>query len=160
MDPDATRDATTPAYPPILAVPIGLWLFSLGADVMYRSGRGPARWDDVAFFTMFAGLVVALLTAVPGFIDELAGTGPRRMPSRRLRLNFAIVALYVLNLGVRAYAPSAILPVWMSFAGVALLATTGWLGGELMQSREAGAVRLALREVRIETRRRRTPRSA
>jgi uncharacterized membrane protein len=150
--------------PPIsqlfVSLPIGLWLFSLGADVMYRSGRGPASWDDVAFFTMFAALVVALLTAVPGFIDELAGTLPPRGRSDRLWLNLAIIALYAVNLCLRTYVPGALLPVCMSVFGIALLAVSGWLGGELGHPQAAGAARLCLRTVRIEAGRGRTARSA
>jgi uncharacterized membrane protein len=150
-----------PTLPLITSLPTGLWLFSLGADVMYRTGRGPASWNDVAFFTLFLGLVVALLTAVPGFLDQLAGTRPEHTPSRGLGLNLAIVALYVLDLCVRASRPTAVLPVLMSVAAIPLLATTGWLGGDLTYARgDAGAVRSWLREVRIEARRRRAPHAA
>ena len=154
MDRLAMSDNRHPMFPLIMSLPLGLWLFSLGADVMHRSGRGPASWDDVAFFTMFAGLVVVLLTVVPSLIDDLAasGAGSRLEQSRRLGPIPAIVALYALNLCLRAWAPGAILPVWMSFAGIALLA--------LMQAREVATVPPSLREVLIETRRRRTARSA
>ena len=154
MDRHTTSDRHT-VLPLVMSLPIGLWLFSLGADVMYRTGRGPASWDDVAFFTMFGGLVVTLLAAVPSFVDEVAGTGWRRhtAEARRLVLILAILALYALNLGVRAYAPGASLPVWLSFAAVTLLA--------LGHARDGGvAPRPYLREVLAASRRHRTARSA
>jgi len=147
MYPDVMQDQRSPISQLIISLPIGLWLFSLGADLMYRSGRGPASWDDVAFFTMFAALVVALLTAVPGFIDELAGAIRRGARSGWIQLNLAIVALYAVNLCLRAYAPSALLPICMSITGLVLLVVSGWLGGELLHARDAGTVRLPLREV-------------
>ena len=160
MGPHAMGDERSATSQLIVNLPIGLWLFSLGADLMYRSGRGPTSWDHVAFFTMFAALVVALLTAVPRFIDEVTGAIPRRARSGRLRLNLAIVGLYVLNLCVRAYTPSAGLPVLMSVAGITLLGRSGWLGGEIVHARDAVTMRRYLREMRMETRRRRMMRSA
>jgi uncharacterized membrane protein len=159
MDSRAVGEETTAMSQLMLSLPVGLWLFSLGADVMFRSGRGPASWDDVAFFTMFGGLVVALLTAVPGFVDQLAGRVPQLEPRGRLRLNLGIVALYVVNLCLRACTADAVLPIGMSVVGVTLLAASGWLGGELVHARPAAGP-LMLREVRIETRRRRTARTA
>jgi uncharacterized membrane protein len=150
MDRLPMRDDRHPMLPMIMSVPLGLWLFSLGADVMVHSGRGPASWDDVAFFTMFAGLVFVLLAAVPTFLDDLMATGVglrRVLRWSRLTPILAIVALFALNLCLRAWLPGARLPVWMSFAGIALFALT--------QAHEGGAARPSLRALPIPARRRR-----
>jgi uncharacterized membrane protein len=139
----------------IAGLPIGLWLASLGADVMYRSGRAPASWDDAAFFTMFAGLVAAVLLLGPGVADELvAGTRPRLRQPGRLELQLAVAALFVVSLYLRAYALGSVVPVWLSFAGIALLVISAGLG------RDAARARPCPREILIVTRRRRTARSA
>jgi uncharacterized membrane protein len=120
-------------HPLITSLPTGLWLASLGADVMYRTGRAPASWDEAAFFSMFAGLVAALLL---------------------LELQLAVGGLFALNLCLRAYAPASIGPVWLSFAGIALLVVAAAVGGETARSRPFP------REIVIVTRRGRTARSA
>jgi uncharacterized membrane protein len=142
----------------VTSLPVGLWLVSLGADVAYRSGGAPASWDDAAFFSMFAGLVAALLLAGPGLADELIASGGIRLVQagpRELRL--AVVALYVLNLSLRAHAPSVLLPLWLSLAAVTLLGIAAGISGP---TRDVRPVRACPREVLIVAQRRRTARSA
>ena len=140
-------------HPLITSLPTGLWLASLGADVMYRSGRAPAAWDDVAFFSLFAGLVAALVLLGPGVADELrAGARLRLARPGRLELQLAVASLFVLDLCLRAYAPGSIGPVWLSFAGIALLLVAAGIGRETTRPYPG--------EVLIVTRRRRTARSA
>lgn len=149
-----------PIHPLLVSLPIGLWILSLVADVIHWTGLGVPSWDDVAFYSMFGGLVAALLAAVPALIDFLAQARARRpqLASGLLRLNLAIVGLYVLNFCLRAYQPAQSLSVWMSVAGITLLAISGWLGGELFRGLHGEARRV--RGIRIETRRHSTARSA
>ena len=140
-------------HPLTTSLPTGLWLASLGADVMYRSGRAPASWDDAAFFSLFAGLVAALLLLGPGIADRLlAGARPSLRQPGRLELRLVVAGLFVLDLCVRAYAPGSLAPVWMSFAGIALLVVSAGIGGE--------SARPYPGEILIVTRRGRTARSA
>ena len=140
-------------HPLITSLPTGLWLASLGADVMYRSGRVPAAWDDVAFFSLFAGLVAALLLLGPGVADDLlAGARLRLGRPGRLEFQLAVASLLVLDLCLRAYAPGSIGPVCLSFAGIALLLVAPGIGRETARPHP--------REVLIVARRRRTARSA
>jgi uncharacterized membrane protein len=141
----------------VTSLPVGLWLVSLGADVAYRSGGAPASWDDAAFFSMFAGLVAALLLAGPGLADELIARGGIRLTQAGpLELRLAVVALYVLNLSLRAHAPSVPAPLWLSLAAVTLLGIAGISG----PTRDVRPVRACPREVLIVAQRRRTARSA
>ena len=144
-----------------LTLSMGLWLISLAADVAYRAGRG-AAWDEVAFLTMFAGLVCMVLVVVPPLVDDLLGAGTRLRIGRpgRSELDLVVAALFVVNLGVRAWSPRASLPVALSFAGLTLLALADWLAGQRAQRDPRADVRFCLREVMMETRRRRTARSA
>jgi len=140
-------------HPLITSLPTGLWLASLGADVMYRTGRAPASWDEAAFFSMFAGLVAALLLLGPSVADELLAGGLRLRQPGRLEMQLAVGGLFVTNLCLRAYAPGSIGPVWLSFAGVALLVVAAAVG-------ETAHPRPFPREILIVTRRGRTARSA
>ncbi|MFY9554193.1 MAG: DUF2231 domain-containing protein [Blastocatellia bacterium] len=127
--------AKHPIHPMVVALPIGLWMFSLISDVVYLMKWGGVVWNDLAFYTMAGGLVGALLAAVPGLIDLLS------ISSRKIRtiglwhmsINLVIVALFSLNLWLRhAAAPEANPPVWLTVIGVVLLGVSGWLGGEMV----------------------------
>ena len=158
MDLHATNDPIHPLQSPTMSLPFGLWLASLGADVMFRSGRAPASWDDAAFYGLFAGLVAAVLLAGPGLVDEvLAGTRLHLRRPGRFELHVAVVVLYAVNLGLRAWAPAAMLPVGLSFAGITLLVLSAGVGRE--QS-PALAAQSFPRGVLIVARPRRTARSA
>jgi uncharacterized membrane protein len=119
----------------LVALPIGLWVFSLVSDVIYLMKWSGVVFNDVAFYTMAGGIVGALLAAVPGFIDYLSlpkGT-IKTMAVWHMRINLAVVALFAVNLWLRRDAAAgAALPVWLSVVGLALLGVSGWLGGELV----------------------------
>ena len=54
-----------PIHPMLIPFPIGLWVFSLAADVTYRVGGDPI-WLTMAYWTMLGGTIGALVAAVPG----------------------------------------------------------------------------------------------
>ena len=64
--------AKHPIHPMLVALPIGLWIFSLVSDVIYVMKWGSSIWNDVAFYTMAGGIAGALLAAVAGFVDFLS----------------------------------------------------------------------------------------
>jgi len=158
MDHRAMNEPIHPLPSPAMSLPFGLWLASLGADVMFRSGRAPASWDDVAFYGVFAGLVAAVLLAGPGLVDEvLAGARVHLRRPGRFELHLTVVVLYVANLCLRAYEPTAVLPVCLSFAGITLLVLSAGVGRE---ASHAPASHPVPHGVLIVARPRRTARSA
>lgn len=119
----------------LVALPIGLWLFSLASDVIYLMKWGGVVFNDVAFYTMAGGVITALLAAVPGFVDYLSLPKGRikTIAVWHMRINLAVVALFAINLWLRRDATlGAALPVWLSVLGVVLLGISGWLGGEMV----------------------------
>ena len=125
----------------LIPFPIGLWVFSLAADVTFRVGGDPV-WLTMAYWTMLAGTVGALAAAVPGLIDYLSLTEPRavRIATVHLVLNLAIVGLFVANLVLRTTGyPPTNLPLVLSAVAVGLLLVSGWFGWELIY-REGVAV--------------------
>ena len=123
-----------PIHPMLIPFPIGLWVFSLAADLAYRLGADPV-WLTMAYWTMLAGTVGALVAAVPGLIDYLSLTDPRavRIGTIHLALNLTIVGLFVANLVLRStgYPPTG-LPLLLSAIAVGLLLVSGWFGWELI----------------------------
>src|SRR5687767_5627788 len=74
-----------PIHPMLVAIPIGLWVFSFVCDLFVLSGRTGA-WPTVALYTMVGGIVGALLAAVPGFIDLLSlPAAPKSTPCTHIR---------------------------------------------------------------------------
>lgn len=127
--------AKHPIHPMLVALPIGLWIFSLVSDVIYMMGWGGPIWNDVAFYTMAGGVAGALFAAVPGLIDLLSITNSqvKKIGIWHMCINLAVVALYAINLWLRYSAPAnASPPIWLSVIGILLLGISGWLGGEMV----------------------------
>ena len=113
-----------PMHPMLVTLPIGLFVFSLAADIIYRAGWGGPLWLDLAFYTMAGGIIGALAAAVPGFVDflSLRASTTRRIATAHLVLNLGIVAAYAVNLWLRTRVdPTAPLPFVLSILSVATL---------------------------------------
>jgi Predicted membrane protein len=126
-----------PIHPMIIVFPIGLWVFSFVCDlVALKRPENSVFWNDMAFYTMAAGVVGALAAAIPGFIDYLGLREPRvkRIATTHLVLNLVVIILYVFNLGFRLNQPveTKISAVLISAIAIVLLAISGWLGGSMV----------------------------
>lgn len=127
--------AKHPIHPMIVPIPIGLWLFSLVCDLVYRFGGLNANWEIVAWYTMIGGIVGGLIAAVPGFIDMLSlRTDIKRTALTHMTLNLVIVALFVINAFMRRNGVSDA-AIWLSVIAIVLLAVSGWLGGKMVYER-------------------------
>lgn len=126
--------ARHPIHPMLVAIPIGLWVFSVAADLIYHLGWGRAVWNDVAFYAVGGGIVGALLAAVPGFIDFLSITDARvrTIGAYHMAANLVAVVVFGVSFWLRWIGPFGLLPVGVSVAGLVILGVAGWLGGELV----------------------------
>jgi uncharacterized membrane protein len=127
----------------LVVFPIGLWVFSLICDIIALAGGSPV-WENVAYYTMIGGLIGALIAAVPGLVDffSISDRQSRTTARNHMLLNFTAVALYAINIYLRAVgAPGAPLPLFLSVIGVLVLAASGWLGGELVYVHGVGTER-------------------
>ena len=126
--------ARHPIHPILVAFPIGLWVFSVVADLIYQLGWGRATWSDVAFYSIGGGIVGALLAAVPGFIDFLSITDKRvrAIGIYHMVANLLAVAIFGVSFWLRWRGGAGVGPVAVSVVGLILLGFAGWLGGELV----------------------------
>jgi uncharacterized membrane protein len=127
--------ASHPIHPMLVPFPIALWIFSLASDCIYLFGFGGPVWKDVALYTMVGGIIGGLMAAIPGYIDYRSLTDPVTIRVARMHMviNVALVFFFTINAGLRVVnGPQALLPVILSFVGVAALGVSGWLGGELV----------------------------
>jgi uncharacterized membrane protein len=128
-------------HPMLIVFPLGLFATSVVWDICALASHH-TRWEIVSFWTIFAGVVGALLAAVPGFIDWLAiprGTRARTLGAYHLTLNLSVVALFVISLVGRWMTPGGyelVRPGWMilGWVAVALAIPSSWLGGELVET--------------------------
>jgi uncharacterized membrane protein len=127
--------AKHPIHPMVIPFPIALWIFSLASDLIYLFEFGGAVWKDVALYTMVGGIIGGLAAAVPGYLDYRSLTDPVavRVAQMHMVINVGLVLLFTVNAGLRIMnGTEALLPVFLSAVGVAALAVSGWLGGELV----------------------------
>ena len=131
-----------PIHPMLVALPIGLWIFSLVCDLVFALGATSENWRLVALYTLAGGIVGALLAAVPGFIDMLSLPWPvKRTALIHMTINLTVVALYVVNLWLRLDGAQHSTVLWLSIVGIGLLVISGWLGGKMVYEEGVGVGR-------------------
>jgi len=127
-----------PLHPIIIPLPIGLWIFSIVSDLIFKFGFGGPVWNDVAFYTLGGGIVGALIAALPGFIDltDLQNPKTKTIAIWHMTINLLAVLLYCVNFWLRMQRPPGDnLPIALSAMGIVLIIISGWLGGELVYVR-------------------------
>jgi uncharacterized membrane protein len=122
-----------PVHPMLVAIPIGLWIFTLTSDVVFAV-TGDARWQATAFFTLAGGIAGALLAAVPGLFDLLGlqSERERRIGIFHMSVNVALVVVQAINFALRASQGHTNFTFALSALAVAGLLGSGWLGGHLV----------------------------
>jgi uncharacterized membrane protein len=123
-----------PIHPMIVVLPMGLWIFSLSADIVALAGW-KTPWHEVALYTMAGGVVGALLASVPGLIDFFSITEikSRRLATYHLSINFLAAVFFAVNIYLRVtWDLGDILPLSLSVIAIVLIGIGGWLGGELV----------------------------
>ena len=123
-----------PVHPMLVGVPIGLWVFALVCDTV-RAATDNIVWQTVATYCIAAGIVGALVAAVPGLIDyfSIDEAAMRRIANLHLTVNLGAVVIFAINLWLRLRLPAdSYLPLGMSMVGVLAIGIGGWLGGEMV----------------------------
>jgi uncharacterized membrane protein len=117
----------------LVALPMGLWTFSLIADLLARATDNPT-WSAVAFYTLGGGIVGALVAAVPGLIDLAGMRDPqaKRLGVWHMVINLAAVGVFATNFFLRWNDPEGPMSFALSVLGIALIGFSGWLGGEMV----------------------------
>jgi uncharacterized membrane protein len=134
-----------PIHTMLVAFPVGLWVFSLVADLIYM-WRGNPAWEYVTFYTLAGGCVGAVLAAVFGLIDLLGVKDTQAFRTGVMHAGCVVVSLLIFAAsfylrtasGSNMVGASSKIPVVLSFLGVIVLSVGGWLGGELVFRYGAG----------------------
>lgn len=129
-----------PIHPMLVALPIGLWIFSLIADVIYLWRGNPVWRDWIAFYTLLGGIIGAATAAVPGFIDWFSIKDPevKKLANWHARLNVVTLLIFIASFYLRTtsgahwVSGSYTIPNLLSVVGIILITISGWLGGEMV----------------------------
>ena len=137
-----------PLHPMLVPLPIGLLTGSVLADFAYIINGRADKWAEIAFWTLVAGIVTALLAAAAGFLEfwlMARYTDAREMATWHMILNLGAVVLFVISLilrldevqlsGGRFGAAFA-----LSLVAIAVMSASGWIGGELSYRKHLGVV--------------------
>lgn len=126
-----------PIHPALVAFPIA---FLLGGFVCNVIGAitGFAAWWTTGAWLALAGIISAVVAAVPGFIDYAsilpADSLAKQRATRHMLSNLGAVALFIIAWFIRGNAAAQ--PGWavllLEAGGVILLTMGGWLGGTLV----------------------------
>src|SRR5918911_2999658 len=128
-----------PIHPMLIPFPIGLWVFSLVADILYL-WRDNAGWEWIAFWTLLAGCIGAVAAAIFGIIDWLSikDREVKKVADWHARLNIIALLIFAASFylrttgGLRMLGGSYTVPLLLSVLGVILILISGYLGGELV----------------------------
>jgi uncharacterized membrane protein len=129
-----------PVHPMLIPFPIGLWAFSLVADVIYLWRGNPVWRNYIAFYTLLGGIIGAVAAAVPGFIDWLSikDRNVVKIANWHARLNVIALLIFTASFYLRTTRGSALvsegytIPIALSVLGVILISISGYLGGEMV----------------------------
>lgn len=146
-----------PIHPMLVGYPVALYTATLVGYAVFKGNADPF-WFKFAVAVNLAGVAMAVLTALPGFLDWLLGI-PNRSEAKQvgllhMGLNVLALALFAANLGIHVHRWSDAQPSGATsgivLAALGILATlgAGFLGWSLVQDHGIGVATEATRELR------------
>jgi len=132
-----------PIHPALIPFPFAFLVGALAFDAAGALMDRPAFWTTGAYLAP-AGVGMALVAAIPGFIDYFFTVPPnssgKTRATKHMLLNLSAVALFVLAWALRgdAAARPELLQLLLEATGVGLLTMGGWMGGTLAFRNQIG----------------------
>jgi len=136
-----------PVHPSLVHFPIGLFMLSFLIDLL-----GLLVSDNTfvraAYYAIAGGIGMGLLAVIPGLVDyfDIRSDHPaKRIATRHMLLNFAVLGMFGANFGLRSAASDLTrietFPLLLSIAGVATVMYSGYLGGTMVYNDGIGVGR-------------------
>jgi uncharacterized membrane protein len=135
-----------PIHPMLVSFPVAFYVATLGALITFQVTSNPF-WFRMAIVTNAAGVIMAALAAVPGFIDYFTGIpkGTRAAATARTHalLNVSALVLFAVSLvfiggGWTGPIENATAALALSLIGVLATVGAGWFGWKLVQHHHVG----------------------
>lgn len=131
-----------PVHQMLIVFPLGLLATSFFFDIAFLIARRP-DFEIVAYWLIFAGVILGLVAAVFGLIDWMAI--PRNTRARAVGVwhglgNVVVTLLFAVSWFTRHGNPTAPIPsaYFLSGLAFAIALLTAWLGGELVDRLSVG----------------------
>ena len=133
---------THPIHPMLIPFPIAFLVGAFVADIVFAMS-GELFWARAASYLIGAGIVMALLAAVFGFIDFFGSQRVRDLSHawQHMFANLLAVVIAVVNFLLRLGGDAdAVVPTGLILSGitVAILIFSGWRGGDLVYRHGVG----------------------
>jgi len=133
-----------PLHHMLIAFPVAFLIGAFVTDLAF-TGTGNPFWAEASYWLLIAGIVTALVAAVPGLIDFMTLDRVRNLwlSWTHMIANLVVVGLALVNVGVRLDDPAAGVQgwgIWLSGFQTLLLLFSGWLGGEMAYRYGIGAI--------------------
>jgi len=135
-----------PIHPMLVAFPVAFYTGTFVAFVNYAATHDPF-WFRLATVANWAGVLMAVVAAVPGLIDWATGI-PRQSPAKSVGLvhmSLNVLALVVFFINAMIYSnrwneplPAAGTGIVFGAIGVLLTMAAGFLGWSLVQDHHVG----------------------
>ena len=134
-----------PVHPMLIAFPVAFYTATLVCYIVYSSNQNPF-WFKVAVVANIAGVVMAAVAAIPGFIDWLfipSGSGAKKTGLFHMICNVLALVCF----GVTAWLecpkwddtnPNLGIAIPLTAVGFILTLTAGFLGWTLVQKHHVG----------------------
>jgi uncharacterized membrane protein/nitrite reductase/ring-hydroxylating ferredoxin subunit len=129
-----------PIHPMLVGFPIAFFAGTLVCDALGIIKADDGFWRMGKYLEL-AGILAAIITAIPGTIDYFFTVPPKSSASSRGAkhglLNVGLLLIYVVAFLLRKAEPAS-LPVILEAIGVIMLLFSGWLGGTLVYRNQIG----------------------
>ena len=130
-----------PIHPALIPFPFAFLTGALAFDALGWLFGWPSFWTTGGHLAA-AGIVTALVAAVPGFIDYLYTVPPRSSGKQRatkhMLINLTAVGLVALAWLIRTDANFSFRVLGLEAVAVVLLSVGGWMGGILVSRNQIG----------------------
>jgi uncharacterized membrane protein len=136
-----------PIHPMLVGFPITFYVLTLVGFVVFKTVSPDIFWYKLGYFSNYAAIITALVTAVPGFIDWALGIPNQTTAKKRglihMSLNLVTLALFIgnafllegtwdtgqVNLGTS---------IFLTAVGCILLLGVGYFGREMVMKDKVG----------------------
>lgn len=131
-----------PLHPILINFPIAFFTGTLLFDALALATGNP-DFATTGRYLNIAGIIGAVLAALPGFLDFLYTVPPKSSASKRAAkhgiLNVIALLIFIAILWYRSSAqPNTMLIVGLDAAGVTIMMIAAWMGGTLVHRNQIG----------------------
>lgn len=130
-----------PLHPILVAFPIAFFVGTLIFDALFLLNNDDVHLQ-VAKYLNLAGIVGAILAAVPGVIDYLGTVPPNSSAKTRATkhglINSTVLIIFVILYFMRDDSTLSISHILLEISAITLLTIAGWMGGTLVYRNQIG----------------------